>query len=134
MKLNNVRQIRAEDFEKDLQQPMGQLGSIVNAFMQEVVEMTDGRIDFENRVEVLKDVDMTFDSNGTPTLNNKINGGKTGIRGIQVIRAVNLTKTTTYASGQPYMSFTPLAGGFIQVNNITNLTPNDKWRLTIIIY
>ena len=37
--INNPRQIRAEDFGDDLQQPMSQLGSTINPFMQEIFEI-----------------------------------------------------------------------------------------------
>ena len=134
MKINNVRQIRAEDFEKELQQPMSQLGSILNSFMQEVVELADKRIDFENKVEILKTIDITVDSNGTPVLNNKVAVDKSSIRGTQVINALNLTNTRTYPTQQPYISYTALGGGFIQINNITGLQANNKYRLTIIVF
>ena len=41
MKLNNTRQIRAEDFEDDYTQLTSQLGTILNPFMQEVVELSE---------------------------------------------------------------------------------------------
>lgn len=134
MRLNNTRQIRAEDFDEELQQAMGQLGSILNSFMQEVVELSDNRVDFENRVEEIKQVEMTVDANGTPILNNKINTGKSGVRGTQIINALNLDNPTGFPTQQPYISYTPLAGTFIQVNKISGLRPNEKYRITIIIY
>jgi hypothetical protein len=134
MQLNNTRQIRAEDFEKELQQAMGQLGAIVNSFMQEVVELSNGRIDFENRVENLKTIEITVDSNGKPILNDKVATGKTGIRGLQVIRALNVTNAGGFPTQQPFISFNVLAGGFIQITNISGLRPNEKYNLNIIIY
>jgi hypothetical protein len=134
MKLNNVRQIRAEDFPEELQQPMGQLGGILNSFMQEVVELADKRIDFENKVENIKTVDITVDSTGKPLLNNKIATDLSTVRGHQVIDAINLSNPSIYPTQQPFISFTRLAGGFIQVNNITGLQANNKYRLTIIFY
>ena len=134
MKLNNVRQIRAEDFEDDLQQPMGQLGAILNSFMQEVVELSNGRIDFENRVETIKTVEMTVDSNGVPVLNNKINTGKSSVRGTKVIRDINLTNPNNFPTEAPYINYTQLTGTTIQVNRITGLRPNEKYQLTIVFY
>lgn len=134
MKLNNVRQIRAEDFPDELQQPMAQLGAILNSFMQEVVELSDNRIDFENRVENIKTVEFTVDASGKPILNNKIATDKSSIRGTQVISAINLTNPNIFPTEQPFISYTVLGGGFIQVNNIRGLQANNKYRLTIIIY
>jgi len=134
MKINNVTEIRPDDFDKDDRKTVGQLAEILNPFMQQVVEVTDSRIDFENRVEVYKSVEMTVDSAGKPTLNNKIKVGKTGIRGIQVIAAYNLTNIALYPTQQPFMSFTQIAGGNIQVNNISGLQANNKYRLHIIVF
>ena len=134
MKLNNPRSIRAEDFEQDLQQPMGQLGGLINPFMQEVVELADGRIDFENTVFEIKVVEFKVNSNGTPILNNKISTKVTRPRGTQIINDYNLTNPSNYPTSAPYMSTTTAGSGLLQVNRITGLVPNENYRLTIIIY
>ncbi len=134
MKINNVTQIKAEDFQQEDQQIAEQLGLILNPFMQQVVEINDNRLDFENRVENFKQVEFTVDGNGKPILNNKINVGKGNIRGIQIIAAFNQDNLAGYATQQPFMSFQPLGGGLIQVNNITGLRPNEKYLLNMIIY
>lgn len=134
MKLNNPRSIRAEDFEKDLQQPMSQVGTVLNPFMQEVVELADGRIDFENTVFEIKVIEFKVDSKGTPILNNKISTSVTRPRGTQIINDFNLTNPTNYPTSAPYMSTTTAGNGLLQVNRITGLVPNDNYRLTVIIY
>ena len=134
MKLNNPRSIRAEDFEEELQQPMGQVGGIINPFMQEVVELADGRIDFENMVFEIKTVEFQVDSNGIPQLNNKIRTSVPRPRGTQVINDLNLTNTNSYVTSAPYMSTSTAGSGILQVNRITGLTAGDKYRLTVIIY
>ena len=135
MKLNNTRQIRAEDFDDEYNQLTSQLGSILNSFMQEVVELSDGRIDFENRIETLKTFEVTVNESGVPVQAPfKVNVEKSGIRGLQVIRAYNLTNPTGYATGQPFINYVPVGGTLIQVQNITNLRPNEKYQITIITY
>jgi len=134
MKLSNVNQIRSEDYDDDSKQTVDQLGETMNPFMQEVYELTEGRIDFENRVEVLKTIEITVDSSGVPTLNNKVNTGKATINGTQVIRAINLTNSANYATGTPFVNFTPIGGGFIRIDNITNLPANSKFSITMVIY
>jgi hypothetical protein len=64
MKINNVTQIKAEDFPEDAQQMAEQLGLVLNPFMQQVVEITDNRLDFENRVENFRNLHYrSFQSN-----------------------------------------------------------------------
>lgn len=135
MKVNNVRQIRAEDFEKDYAQLTSQLGTILNYFMQEVAELSDGRIDFENRVETIKTFDITVDSNGLPTQTPfKLNTDKTSIRGTQVIRAINLTNSSSYPTSAPFITWKPIGGTLVEIEHITGLVENNKYKLTIITY
>lgn len=135
MKLNNTRQIRAEDFDDEYNQLVSQLGSVLNSFMQEVVELSDGRVDFENKAESLKTFDVTVNSSGIPTQSPfKVNVEKSGIRGIQVIRAYNLTNASGYPTSQPFINYTPVGGTLVQIQSITGLLPNQKYQITIITY
>lgn len=134
MKLNNATQIKSEDYNSEYQELVDQLAETLNPFMQEVVELSDDRIDFENRVEVLKKITLTVDVSGKPVLNDKVNTGKTDIRGIQVIAAFNLTNNTIYPTGQPFISYRILSGGIIQMLNIVGLPADNKFQLTLVIY
>jgi hypothetical protein len=135
MKLSNTRQIRAEDYDDEYTDLITQLGSILNSFMQEVVELTDGRIDFENLNQNIKTFDITVDSSGVPIQTPfKVGLGKTGVRGIQVINTYNLTNSTGYPTSQPYINFTPIGGDLIRIQSVTGLLPNQKYQLTILIY
>lgn len=134
MRIDNVNQIRSEDYPEEYEDLLDQLGETINPFMQQVQELSDGRVDFPNRVEVLRTIEITVDSNGNPVLNNRINAEKTGVRGISVIRAINLTNNTVFPTSHPFVSFTPVGGDIIQINNITGLPANQRFRLTLVIY
>ena len=134
MKLSNVRQIRAEDFEEDYSQLTTQLGTVLNSFMQEVVELTNGRIDFDNLNQSIKSFDITLGSDGTPTQSFKLNVDKDNIRGIIVVRVINLTKSNEYPTSAPFITWNPIGGSLVEVKHITGLLPNNKYRLTIITY
>jgi hypothetical protein len=134
MILNNTRQIRAEDFEQEMQRAISQLGSILNPFMQQILELSNNRIDFENRVESIKTIDIKVDSKGIPLLNNNFNVEKQGIRGTQVISAFNLDNPSGYPISQPFINYTPISGTTVKINSITGILPDQTYRLTIIIY
>lgn len=134
-KLNNTRNIRAEDFDDEYNQLVSQLGSILNSFMQEVVELSDGRVDFENRVETIKTFEITVNSSGIPTQPPfKFNTDKGGIKGMQVIRAYNLTNSTGYPTTAPFINYVPIGGTLVQIQSVTGLLPNQKYQITVIIY
>ena len=134
MKINNITQIRAEDFDPDLQDTIQRLGYVLNTFMQQVVELSDERIDFENRVENLIQFEITVDSTGKPTLNDKVNIGKTTSRGMDIIRAYNQTNTNTYPTQKPFINYEDLGNGLIQIKNVVGLQGNNKYLLTAIVY
>jgi len=134
MKINNTTQIRADDFADDDKRVAARLGEILNPFMQQVVELSDGRVDFENRVENIVQVTFTVDSSGIPVLNNKLNTGKASVRGFQVIDARSTQNTAITADSQPFISYTPIGTGVVQVNKISGLPASSEMLLTIIVY
>ena len=134
MKLSNINQVRSEDYSEDYEDLVDQLGETLNPFMQEVYELSENRIDFENRVEVLKSIEITVDANGKPTLNDKVNTGKSSINGTHVIRAINLTNTSIYPTTAPFISFTPLGSGLVRIDHISGLPANSKFSLNIVFY
>ena len=115
MKINNVTEIRPDDFKKEDRNTVGQLAEILNPFMQQVVEVNDKRIDYDNRVENFLQIEMTVDSDGVPILNNKIRTNKSGSRGFTVVAAFNLTNNSISPTGQPFIVFTQISGGFVEV-------------------
>ncbi len=134
MKINNTTQIKGDDFPDEDRDLAERIGNILNPFMQQVVEINDGRLDFENRVETILSIEMTVDADGKPLLNDKVNIKKSNIRGIQVISALNLTNPSIYAESQPFVSYSYLGNNLIKVNKITGLGANYKFQLTMIIY
>lgn len=131
MKLNNVTEIRPDDFKNEDRQTIGQLAEILNPFMQQVVELADGRVSYDNLDQNLINVEFTVDSNGVPQLNNKMKTGKSGARGFNVVAAYNLTNVNVYPTSQPFIIFTPLGGDIVQINKITGLPANNKFRLVV---
>lgn len=134
MKINNVTQIIAGDFAEDDRMLAEKLANILNPFMQQVVELSDGRISFENRVENYIEIEMTVDDTGKPILNNKIATGKSFVRGFHIIDAYGSTNASIGATGSPFIIFKRLAGGFVEVSRITGLPANIKMRLNVIVY
>jgi hypothetical protein len=135
MKLNNVRQIRAEDFDDEYNDLVSGLASILNSFMQEVVELSEGRVDFENRPEVLRTFEIAVNPSGVPIQAPfKVATGKNRINGAQVIRAINLSNSNGFPTSQPFLNFNPLGGDIIQVLNLSGLRPGDKYLISVIFY
>jgi len=134
MKLNNTRQIRAEDFDAEYEQLTSQLGAILNSFMQEVVELSDNRVDFENKVENIRDFEISVGESGVPISEFNINLSKGNIRGIEVVRVINSSNPNALLTGAPFILWTSIGGTSVRINQITGLIPNNTYILTIITY
>ena len=129
-KINNIQRIRPEDYESDYQDLVEQLGEVVNEFMQQVVDMADGNIDFENLDRNLIQFDITVDASGNAIGTSQINVGKTVLNGMNVIYAQNLTSSQVYPNSQPFISYVPQGNGLVSVRNIAGLPANNKFRIT----
>lgn len=135
MKIYNPTQITASDYPQDMQQTIEMLGNVLNPFMQQVYELSEGRIDFENTVNNIKNIEIIVDSNGVPVQGSQFQAGKSGIRGFQVINAYNITNSAISATAQPFIAkYTNSSGGLIEIQKITGLVADNKFRLTILIY
>jgi len=132
MKLSNVRQIIAEDFQPEDRDMVSRLGGVLNYFMRQVVELSDANIDFDNLAFDILNVEVTVDTNGIPLQSTRFNSKVSNPRGLMVINASNLTNSVVYPTSNPFITFTPQGGGIIKIDHISGLVLENKYRLVII--
>ena len=133
-KLNNARTINPQDFSEDFQSDAEKLSYILTPFMQEVVDMSNKNIDFENLNQNFLSIAIEVDTNGKPAQVNKINVGKVNPLGIQVIKATNITNAANLSNQAPFVYFTPNGTNLVTIDKIVGLIPFNKYQLNIIIY
>lgn len=136
MRFFQTTKINVSSFPDDSQEAMSVLAEIYNPLIDSLDTILNGNIDFDNLNQVRFQIDVVVDTSGIPLSGNKVNLGSTKAQpsGMQVIRAQNLTNTSTYPTAQPFVSYTPVGNGLVNLNNITGLQANNKYRLTIIAY
>lgn len=134
-RISNFRRISTEDYQGEYQQLIEKIALNLNPFMQEVVDVVNGRLDFDNLQQNVITANFQVNSNGVPIGTNQLNTqGINQPRGFQVISARNTQNSADFPSGQPFISFTPQGNSIVQINNISNLTANQTYQLTIIVY
>lgn len=133
-KLKNIQRINPQDFPAEYSQLVDGLSGILNEFMQDVIDMADGRIDYDNLIFKQLQFEITVGDTGTPVQSFQIKTGITQPTGFQVIRASNITNTLNIATGQPFISYDNTGNDVVTINNISNLTSGDKYRLTVLVY
>jgi len=133
-KLNNVRRINSQDFDPEMQDTIEKLSYILNSFMQEVVDLSNKNIDFENLNQNLVTINIEVDSLGKPIGVNRINVGKNNPKGMLVIRAINTSNNANISSEAPFIYFSPNGTNLVVIDKIVGLIPNNTYNLTIVIF
>lgn len=134
MKLQSFKRIVTEDVKEEFRELVSKLAYSINPFAEEVIEALNKNLTSEDNLnETKKEVTVTVNSSGTPTtpLQFKTDLSRTSF-GIDVVKAENITNSTTYPTGHPFLSYSEV-NGVITVNNITGLPANNKFKLKLII-
>lgn len=136
MRFFQTTKIDVSNFPDESQDAISVLAEIYNPLIDSLDNILNGNVDFENLNQIKFQIDVVVDSLGNPSIGNKVNLGtrKAQPSGMQVIRAQNLTSSTTYPISQPFISYTPVGNGLITLNNITGLQANNKYRLVVVAY
>jgi len=132
MKVTNIKRINKDDFDKDSRELVDRLSFALNPFLEQVVNVLNKNIDFDNLNQEIINLETQVNSSGIPTINFEIkNPLKTRIKGIYCINAENLIDNTLL-TGAPFLTFT-LESGVIRITQITGLPSNKMFRLSIIL-
>ena len=133
-RLSNVRRIIVEDFPKENQEMISKIGNVLNFFMEEVINMSNGNVDYENLNKNLITVELSVNANGVPVNSPEIQTGITNPIALKVIRSRNLTSPTTFTNSEPVIHYTENGTSVVGINKITGLIPNNTYSLVIEVY
>lgn len=133
-RISEFRRLNPQDVDPDDQSVVETLGYTLNPFMQEVADAINGNLDFDNLNFEILTFDISVDSEGKPIQTNKIAVNKTNPLGIDVIRIINKQNPTNLSDSSPFIHFTPLGNGFVRMDKIIGIQPNDKHLIRIVVY
>jgi hypothetical protein len=130
MQLSNVRRIIVEDFKSEDRETVGKIAEIVNAFMEEVTELSQGNITIDNLNRTIVTIDIQVNASGMPNGVSQINTGLTSFSGHKIINVQSLQGGDNVVSA-PYLDCLYQGNGIIKINKFIGLSPNKKLRVTI---
>jgi hypothetical protein len=129
-----LKRIVPEDFDSKYQSLISKLASVLNPAIDQIANILNNGLDVSDLNVLVKQITVQVGPNGNPltaiSIASTLSSHPTMM---QVGRAYNLTNPNTYVTAAPFLTFTP-NGTQITINNITGLTPNDSWQLTVIAY
>lgn len=130
------RLIRREDYPEQAGDVIESLGQVLNIFMEEVIEGFEGRLDYNNLNQSLRQINIVVDADGNPNTRTEFrslltDGTRAG--GITCIRAQNLSNPSTVPTGTPFITFTE-DNNVIRIQNVTNLQENERYLLNLLVF
>lgn len=132
--LDNIRRLIVEDFPQEDRQTVEKIAVVLNHFMENVYNVVNGNIEFDNLNQEVIDVKVTVDASGVPTQTTKISTENIrNPQGMLVIRAINSTNRTNYPTSAPFVSYTPIGGNLQRINNISGLQANEEYQLRLLV-
>jgi hypothetical protein len=134
MRFDGFQQLKREDFEEKDKSLIDKLAGIINPVLTQLEQGLNKSLDFDNFRQEIKEVIVTVDATGEPTTQTQFkNGLLTKVRGTDVIRAENLTTSTSFPTAQPFISFSE-NNKIVTITNVSGLQANNKYKLTVITY
>jgi len=136
-KIEGYKRVQKESVPEEQRAIVDAFGNSINPLAEQVVNAFNGNITTgDNLNREYKQVDVEVLSSGNPKNTTEFQLSKLSsiqITGISVIKAENLTSSTTYPTGCPFISYTQ-NGRVITIKNITGLPASNKYRLTLEIH
>lgn len=130
MNLSNVRRIIVEDYKEEDRDTVAKLATVLNSFMDEVINLSRSKIDFDNLNRSLIVLDIQVDANGAPKGIDKINTKLTTYSGNKIINVQSLQGGANVNSS-PYLDCTPIGNSLVRINKFHGLPASKKLRISI---
>ena len=129
MKLDNIKRILVEDFNQKDREMVERLSYVINAFMEQVVDLSDRQVDLTN----LKDDIVTFkievDADGLPVGNDKFKSRVVRPIGLSVIN-VSSDESVVMPIATPLIEFTS-SSDIVRIKRMSGLLEGVEYMLTV---
>lgn len=130
-KAPDLKRISREDFPAEYQELIEKLAFPLNSHMEQVRNLFNKGIDFENLTRELITLKVQTNSSGKPlnVLTFKSNL-RSRVRGINVISANITSSNTSYPEQAPFISFSQNLN-IVTILNISGLLPETSYELLL---
>jgi hypothetical protein len=129
--ISNIRRITEEDYDKDDRPLIRRLSSNLNEFMEEVIDVVNGNLDFSNMKRYIVTTTIKVDASGNIVSGGKIRLNNTNkIYGMTCLRAINIKNLNQFVTGYPFISWLQRSQ-VVEIKNVTNIPANSEFTLTI---
>lgn len=130
----NVQRIIVEDYAPEERALVGKLAGTYNQFAEEITQILQGNVDFDNlKIEAIT-FNVTVNANGIPLQDTKIRINSNRLFGLNIIRMSNLTSPATFPTASPFITFAENGQGIVTIQHVAGLVANNEYRVTVIVF
>lgn len=128
----DLKRITVEDFKSEDRDLVQKLAFIINSFHEQVRNVLNQSVDFDNLAQELQTINFTTNSSGQPLNTVKFRSNLVNrIKGILPVRVVITSSNTRYATQLPVITWSQ-NGQQITIVNIGGLEPETGYELTLL--
>jgi hypothetical protein len=132
-KLSDIRRIIPEDVDNKAS-PIDIVEAVAgsyNEFADELFQVINGQLDFENLARAKVSIDISFDATGKPVGNVNIGTKLPFVSMLYIGKIQNLTNAAERITQVPYLDWSYLGNGLVKVNYGVGFQSGKKYRLTL---
>lgn len=129
-KLSDIRRIIPEDFEEEYQDLVTKISGSYNEFADEVYQVVNGQLDFDNLSRSKVTVDVTFNSSGIPTQEVVINSKLSYVSMLHIGKITSNNSNIKFTQ-TPYLDWTYQGGGNVKINYGLGFTAGLKYSISL---
>lgn len=132
-KLSDIRRIIPEDIDNK-STPVEVIEAVAgsyNEFADELYQVLNGQLDFDNLARAKVSLDISFDSSGKPIGNANISANLSFVSMLYIGKIQNLTTPSEKLTQVPYLDWSFQGNGIIRINYGVGFQSGKKYRLTL---
>ena len=132
-KLSDIRRIIPEDTDTKAT-PVEIIETIAgsyNEFADEIYQVVNGQLDFDNLARSKVSIDITFNQSGSPVGNSSIFSNLATVSMIHIGKVQNITNSAARLAQTPYIDWTLQGEGIIKINYGVGFIAGAKYRLVL---
>lgn len=132
-KLSDIRRIIPEDVDSEAspQEIVETVAGSYNEFADEIYQVINGQLDFDNLARAKVSVDVTFDASGKPVGNVVVASNLSSVSMVNIGKVQNLTNSAVKFTQAPYIDWTLQSNGIIKINYAIGFATGNKYRLVL---
>ena len=130
-KLSDIRRIVPEDFEAEDRPSAEKIAGSYNEFADEVYQVINGQLDFDNLARNKVSIDIAFQADGSLLVPVSVKTSLSSVSMLHIGNVQNMTNSSERLTASPFLGWTYSGNGFVKIIYGIGFTVGKKYRITL---